>query len=134
MESILKSIKKLLGIQEDYTHFDQDIILHINAAFMVLNQLGVGPETCFYIEDDTSEWEDFLDGAQNIEAVKTYIYLKVRLLFPQLPNHQVCFYRCLLHKKFYVHCQAQTLRTIREVFLCSILSSKFDHCLYNIHR
>lgn len=81
MESILKSIKKLLGIQEDYTHFDQDIILHINAAFMVLNQLGVGPETCFYIEDDTSEWEDFLDGAQNIEAVKTYIYLKVRLLF-----------------------------------------------------
>ena len=81
MESILKSIKKLLGIQEDYTHFDQDIILHINSAFMVLNQLGVGPETCFYIEDDTSEWEDFLDGAQNIEAVKTYIYLKVRLLF-----------------------------------------------------
>lgn len=89
MESILKSIKKLLGIQEDYTHFDQDIILHINTAFMVLNQLGVGPETCFYIEDDTSEWEDFLDGAQNIEAVKTYIYLKVRLLFDPPANSTI---------------------------------------------
>ena len=88
-ESILTSIKKLLGITEDYDHFDQDIIMHINAAFMVLNQLGVGPETCFYIEDDTSEWEDFLDGAQNIEAVKTYIYLKVRLLFDPPANSTI---------------------------------------------
>lgn len=81
MESILKSIKKLLGIPEDYDHFDQDIIMHINTAFMVLNQLGVGPSECFVIEDDTSEWKDFLGDSQNLEAVKTYVYLKVKLLF-----------------------------------------------------
>lgn len=81
MESILTSIKKLLGLPEDYTQFDQDIIMHINAAFMVLNQLGVGPEKCFVIEDDTSEWEDFLDDDQSIEAVKTYVFLKVRIVF-----------------------------------------------------
>lgn len=81
MESILTSIKKLLGIPEDYTHFDQDIVMHINSAFMVLNQLGIGPDECFTIEYDTSTWEDFLGDAKNIEAVKTYVYLKVRLLF-----------------------------------------------------
>ena len=82
MESILTSIKKLLGIAEEYTHFDPDIIMHINTVFMVLNQLGVGPEKCFVIEDDTSTWEDFLGRKnQNIEAVKTYMYLKVRIVF-----------------------------------------------------
>lgn len=81
MESILTSIKKLLGIPEEYTQFDQDIIIHINTVFMVLNQLGVGPEKCFTIEDDTSTWEDFLDDDSSMEAVKTYVYLKVRVLF-----------------------------------------------------
>ncbi len=86
MESILKSIKKLLGIPEDYDCFDQDIIMHINSVFMVLNQIGVGPEKCFVIEDDTSEWVDFMDDKENIEAVKAYVYLKVRLLFDPPAN------------------------------------------------
>lgn len=60
MESILTSVKKLLGITEDYKHFDTDIILHINTVFMVLNQLGVGPSEGFSIEDDTSVWTDFI--------------------------------------------------------------------------
>lgn len=81
MESILTSIKKQLGIAKDYTHFDADIIMHINSVFMVLTQLGVGPSDGFYIEDDSLEWMDFIEDPNQLQAVKTYIYLKVRLLF-----------------------------------------------------
>lgn len=81
MESILTSIKKLLGIAEEYEHFDPDIIMHINSVFMILRQMGVGPEEGFVIEDDTSTWIDFVGDKTTIEAVKSYIYLKVRLLF-----------------------------------------------------
>lgn len=82
MESILTSIKKLLGITEDYTHFDDDIIMCINSAFSVLNQLGVGPAEGFRIEDDSAVWSDFIDNdAKNFESVKSYIHLKVRLMF-----------------------------------------------------
>lgn len=81
MESILTSIKKMLGIAENYTQFDTDIIIHINSVFMVLTQLGVGPSTGFYIEDDSAEWVDFIPDLTKLQAVKTYIYLKVRLLF-----------------------------------------------------
>lgn len=81
MESILTSIKKMLGITEEYTHFDPDIIMHINSVFMVLNQIGVGPDKCFYIEDDTSTWEEFLGDPTDLPAVKTYMGMKVRLLF-----------------------------------------------------
>ena len=81
MESILISIKKLLGISEDYTQFDADIIMHINSALMILNQIGVGPETPASITDQMNTWQDTLGDITNIEAVKSYIYLRVRLLF-----------------------------------------------------
>ena len=81
MESILTSIKKLLGITEEYTNFDPDIIMHINTVFMILNQLGVGPEKCFTIEDDVTTWNEFVPAGMDIEAIKTYIYLKVKLVF-----------------------------------------------------
>ena len=81
MESILTSIKKLLGITKDYTHFDDDIIMHINSVFMTLTQLGVGPSQGFYIEDDSTEWTEFIPDQNKLQAVKTYVYLKVRLLF-----------------------------------------------------
>ena len=81
MESILTSIKKLLGIAEDYTHFDNDIIIHINSVFMILTQLGVGPSEGFYIEDDSAIWTDFISDPTKLQAVKTYIYLKVKMVF-----------------------------------------------------
>lgn len=81
MESILTSIKKLLGITEEYEHFDQDIIMHINTTFMVLTQLGVGPSDGFFIRDKYALWSDFIPDATNLEAVKSYTYLKVRMLF-----------------------------------------------------
>lgn len=83
MESILTSIKKMLGIDEEYTHFDADIIMHINSVLMILTQLGVGPESGFVIEDDTSTWIDFIPEATTVQlhAVKSYIYMKVKLIF-----------------------------------------------------
>ena len=81
MESILTSIKKLLGIAEEYTHFDNDIIMHINSVFTTLTQLGVGPSEGFYIEDDSTYWTDFIEDMTKIQAIKTYIYLKVKLVF-----------------------------------------------------
>ena len=81
MESILTSIKKLLGITEEYDQFDPDIIMHINSVFMVLTQLGVGPAEGFSIEDDTAVWTDFIQDVKKLESVKTYIYLKVKLVF-----------------------------------------------------
>lgn len=79
--SILTSIKKMLGVAEDYTEFDEDIITHINSVFLNLTQLGVGPKEGFMIEGDTAVWEDFIDDSIRLQAVKTYMYLKVKLLF-----------------------------------------------------
>lgn len=81
MDSILTSIKKLLGITEEYENFDQDIITHINSAFMILNQLGVGPKNGFSINDKSSTWDEFIPESSNLEAVKTYVHLKVKLMF-----------------------------------------------------
>lgn len=84
--SILTSIKKLLGIEGEYTHFDSDIIMYINSAFMNLNQLGVGPVGGFKIEDAETVWDDFVSERLDLEGIKTFIYLKVRLIFdpPQM--------------------------------------------------
>ena len=80
LDSILDSIKKLLGIQPEYTSFDEDIIIAINTSFATLNQLGVGPEGGYMIEDNTQTWNDYITTT-NLNMVKTYIYLKSRLLF-----------------------------------------------------
>ena len=81
MDSILTSIKKLLGVAEDYDAFDTDIIMHINSVFMILHQLGVGPANGFVISGPYERWEDYVSDTVFAEAVKTYIYLKVRLIF-----------------------------------------------------
>lgn len=81
-ESILTSIKKLLGIDEHYTQFDSDLIIHVNSVFSILRQMGVGPADGFTISDEDQEWKDFLGGNQAAFAsVRTYVYLKVKLIF-----------------------------------------------------
>lgn len=86
-DSILTSIKKLLGIDEGYDAFDTDIIIHINSVLMHLNQLGVGPDQPFSITGDSETWADFLgDKVTEFEAVKTFIYIKVRLIFDPPTN------------------------------------------------
>jgi hypothetical protein len=79
--SILTSIKKLLGLSEEDTSFDQDIIMHINTVLNILAQLGVGPANGFSIEDDGAIWSDYLGETTNLELIKSYIYMKVRLMF-----------------------------------------------------
>ena len=82
MESILTSIKKLLGIAEEYIEFDADIIMHINTVFGILTQLGVGPPEGFFIEDDSAIWDDYIsDDPVQCHMVKTYIHKKVQFLF-----------------------------------------------------
>lgn len=81
MESILTSIKKLLGPTEEDTQFDANIIMHINSVFSTLTQLGVGPNEGFSIADKKSVWSDFMEENPRLEAVKTYMYLRVKLVF-----------------------------------------------------
>lgn len=81
MESILTSIKKMLGIIEECTDFDVDIIIHINTALGILSQIGAGPSNGFSISDKTSVWTDFIGDQTNLEFVKTYVYLKVKMVF-----------------------------------------------------
>lgn len=84
MESILTSVKKLLGIAEEYTAFDPDIIMSINSVFAILEQLGVGPDGGFSITDSSTTWNDYFRASEDIEqneAVKNYIALKVKLMF-----------------------------------------------------
>lgn len=80
-ESILNSIKALLGPDSDYTVFDPDIIIFINGAFSTLTQLGIGPKEGFKITGADETWEEFIGDVLDLESVKTFVYLKVRILF-----------------------------------------------------
>lgn len=81
MESILTSVKKMLGIAEDYKHFDADLIMHINSVLSVLTQMGVGPAEGFYIQDENAEWTDFMNDDPKVNFVRSYMCLRVRMLF-----------------------------------------------------
>lgn len=80
-ESILTSIKKLLGITEECTDFDKDLVININSTLMILTQLGIGPPEGFTIVDSTATWSDFVSNIKQLAAVKTFVHLKVRLIF-----------------------------------------------------
>ena len=82
MDSILQSIKKLLGLDENYDAFDDDVMMHINSVLMILTQLGVGPKNGFSITGEEETWEDYLGkDISKLSAVKTYVYLKVKTMF-----------------------------------------------------
>jgi len=80
-DSILISTKKVLGLSPDYTAFDLDIIMHINSAFATLAQVGTGPDAGYMIDDDEATWSNFVTDPISLNMVRTYIFLKVRLLF-----------------------------------------------------
>ena len=85
MGSILDDVKKVLGLDTEYTAFDKDLIIHINTVFMILNQIGVGPYDGFTINDNSTTWTEYVNN-DKLEAIKTYIYLRVRLLFDPPTN------------------------------------------------
>lgn len=79
--SILNDVKKVLGLGSDYTAFDIDILMHINSVFDTLNQLGIGPILGYMIEDNAATWDAFIGSDLLLNSIKTYIYLRVRMLF-----------------------------------------------------
>lgn len=85
-ESILDSTKAALGIVPTYTAFDNQIITYINTAFSVLHQLGVGPDDGFFIEDNSTEWDDLIEGNKLLNMVRTYVHMQVRLMFDPPAN------------------------------------------------
>lgn len=86
MESILNSIKKMLGIAIEDTSFDDELILHINGVLNIMNQLGVGPDTGFSITDDSQTWSDLLLLRNDLNSVKMAVFLRVRLIFDPPQN------------------------------------------------
>lgn len=80
-DSILDVTKKILGLPAEQTAFDLEIITHINTVFAVLNDLGVGRDGGFFITDNTALWSEFIEGDGAINMVKSYMGLRVRLLF-----------------------------------------------------
>lgn len=89
MESILTSIKKMIGINKDDDSFDTDIIVHINTALADLTKIGVGPSEGFSIQDAAATWTDFIPKDPLFESIKTYVYIQVKLVFdpPQNSTH-----------------------------------------------
>jgi len=88
--SILTSIKDLLGIEEDFINFDTDITMHINSVFFALEQIGVNPGTFFTITDKTTEWDHYTLTNLNLEVIKSYMYFKVKLMFdPPLSSSMI---------------------------------------------
>lgn len=81
MDSILTSIKKMLGIAEEYEHFDADLIMHINSVLSILTQLGIGNPEGFAIYDATALWSDFIPASPKLELIKSYMHMKVKILF-----------------------------------------------------
>lgn len=109
-KSILDTIKGLLDIADGYGAFDEDIIIHINTAFMTLNQLGVGPEETFYISSKDNTWQEFMQDDITLEGVKTYIYMKVRLVFDPPTSSFVidAFNKNIAELEFRLKTQAET--------------------------
>lgn len=86
MDSILISIKKYLGLDAEYDHFDPDVIMCINTVFGILNQLGVGPTLGFQITGDSETWTDFIGDRQDLATVRSFVYMKVKLMFDPPSN------------------------------------------------
>lgn len=87
-ESILTCIKKLIGVAPSYTHFDDQLIVHINAAFFYVYQLGVNECKDFSIDDNSWEWSDLVEKGTLQNILKEIVFLKVKLEFDtSLPSY-----------------------------------------------
>lgn len=89
MDSILRTVRKMVGLYEDDDSFDTDLIIYTNNAFQALKQIGVGPYDGFSISDSSSTWNDFTGGAIALEPVKTYVCCKVKLAFDPPANQNI---------------------------------------------
>ena len=118
MESILNSVKKQIGITNDYTHFDADIIMHINTIFVVLTQLGIGPETGFVIHDDSTLWSEFIpEDHWFFSALKTYMGCRVKLIFdpPISGAHKEALERTINELEYRLYLAVEEDKSSKEV-------------------
>lgn len=115
-DSILNSVKKVLGIDPAYSAFDLDITMHINTVFFTLQQLGIGSPDGFLIEDDTTVWADYLGSDKNYNAVRTYIYLRVRVLFdpPTVPSTMTAIENQIKELEWRLNIEAENLKVINQ--------------------
>lgn len=100
MDSILSSVKKSLGVEESDESFDPDILMFTNSVLATLNQIGVGPENGFQIEDKNATWDELLGGDPRFNTVQSYVYLKVQMLFDPPPTSFVIAAKEALAKEF----------------------------------
>lgn len=116
INSILISTKKLAGVDKDYDVFDLDIITYINAVFMTLNQLGVGPKEIFSITDETATWDEFEEGNKDLRAVRAYMAKKVRVEFDTSSSASVmnAIKESIAEYEWRLNCQVETMRKICE--------------------
>lgn len=116
MESILTSIKKVLGIHEEDTSFDVDLIMHINTVFMILRQMGIGPSKGFNISGSYDNWSDYLSDSILIESVKTYVALKVKLMFDPPASSAIieAINRTITELEWRLNVQADYAKTFEE--------------------
>lgn len=110
-DSILTSVKKLVGLDESYTAFDADLIMYINGSLAIMTQLGVGPDTGFMIEDETATWSDFLGDDPRLNSVKNYVVLKTRLQFdpPQTGFHVTAIEKQIEELEWRINIQREAL-------------------------
>ena len=113
MESILNSVKKMLGIDSSYTHFDSDLIMHINSVLMVLTQMGVGPSNGYSISGEYENWTDFMADVDKMAAIKTYVYQKVRIIFdpPTSSAHMEALKNSIAEFEWRLHIAAESNKT-----------------------
>ena len=90
-DSILATIKKMLGIDDSYSVYDMDVIILINSALMTLQQIDVGPKEGFVVTDYTQTWHQFLTNEINLQAAKMYVYLKVKTTFDPPSSSRIWF-------------------------------------------
>lgn len=80
-ESILNSVKKMLGISPDISAFDVDIIANINAGISILTQVGVGPDTGFVVTSGDETYEEYLIRPNEYKMVNMFLFLKTKIAF-----------------------------------------------------
>ena len=78
--SILNDVKEAVGIVQDYTVFDNQLIICINSVFSTLHQLGIGPEEGFYIDGSETKWEDYVES-KRFDFIRSYMIMKVHVMF-----------------------------------------------------